>query len=195
MIVLMQAMRISIRCLIVIALALSSALTKPVLPAVAQQRSDLVHLAQRLLPQVVMIEAKGEGELQGSGFILAPGDQVVTNYHVIAGGRTATVTFADGRVVQVTRIVAADVERDIAILKIVPRGPAIATLGDSDTVKVGQQVFVVGSPEGFQNTLTDGLVSGIRKLRGQPRIQISAPVSHGSSGGPVFNPDWWDAGY
>ena len=66
-------------------------------------------------------------------------------------------------------------------------GAHVVALGDSDKVAIGEPIVVVGNPEGFEKSVTNGLVSGLRSLDDQKLFQISAPISHGSSGGPVFN--------
>jgi len=84
-------------------------------------------------------------------------------------------------------VIAVDKRKDIAFLKIPAVDLPCAKLGRSSTVEVGNTIYSIGSPLGLQNTLSHGLVSGIREMDGYRLFQISAPISHGSSGGPVFN--------
>ncbi len=127
----------------------------------------------------------------GSGVIISKDGYVLTNNHVIDGAREVTVTLADHKEYK-ARIVGRDPKTDLAVLKIEGKGtlPA-ATLGDSDTLKVGDWVIAIGNPFGLNNTVTSGIVSAKGRVIGAGPydnfIQTDASINPGNSGGPLFN--------
>lgn len=124
----------------------------------------------------------------GSGFLVRPNGVFVTNFHVIEGAAAVAVKVPDGREFAATGIVALKPELDLAILKVDAKGLPVVTVGDSDAAKVGDRAIAIGSPMGLENTVSDGLISAIREEGpGEKVLQISAPISPGSSGGPLFN--------
>jgi S1-C subfamily serine protease len=143
-------------------------------------------LFQMASPAVILIETydeEGHERGFGSGFAVSSDGSVVTNYHVIRGASRATAKFADGTFATVSGIVAYDPDHDVAVIKIQGASPPTLKLGNSDSLRVGDHVVAIGSPLGLQNTLSDGIVSALRG----GLIQMSAPISPGSSGGPVLN--------
>jgi S1-C subfamily serine protease len=137
-------------------------------------------------PSVVLLQVFDEhGQITktGSGFLAGPDETVITNYHMIRGAYSEKAVFQDGTTADVLGVSGYSSTDDLAAIRLSasPLGPL--ELGDSDRVEVGDRVIAIGSPRGFQNTISDGLVSGLRG--GQ--IQTSAPISPGSSGGPFFN--------
>src|ERR1019366_1252384 len=125
----------------------------------------------------------------GSGFLVDSLGVIVTNHHVSEAGDIVSVTLANGDVYNTVNKVADDSVRDISVLRVPGFNLAQAKLGDSESVQVGQKVFVIGNPFGLQNSLTDGIVSAVRQFDGVRLFQISAPISPGSSGSPVVNTD------
>ncbi len=100
---------------------------------------------------------------QGSGVVLNDKGWVVTNYHVYNGCDKMIVRH-NGKVVEYSNIIGVDADKDILILKIADHTfPSIA-IGNSDLLNVGQKIYAIGSPMGFENTITDGIVSGLRIL-------------------------------
>ncbi len=126
----------------------------------------------------------------GSGFIVSPDGFILTNAHVVDGANSVTVKLTDHREFM-AKVIGKDTQSDVAVLKIDATGLAVVKLGDSNTVRVGQWVAAIGSPFGFENTVTSGIVSAkARRLPNEnyvPFLQTDVPVNPGNSGGPLFN--------
>lgn len=125
----------------------------------------------------------------GTGFFVSNDGRIATNLHVIHGATELAVVLSDDSQLVVTKVVAVDAEHDLAIIAVSPPGkPPILQLGDSDKVEAGDRVIAIGNPLGVLDyTVSDGLISSVRSVRGNTVLQISAPISFGSSGGPLFN--------
>lgn len=144
---------------------------------------------------VVVIETFGKDGYQlsqGSGFSIQPG-LFLTNYHVVQGGSSYTITAHDGSKVKADGIVRYDEDSDLAVIK-VGKLSHITPLkaGSIHSIAKGDRIVTIGSPQGFQNSISEGIVSGIREFEyGQTEsidmIQITAPISPGSSGGALLN--------
>src|SRR5438874_9348993 len=151
--------------------------------------SSLPALVKRIQPAVVTIvtyDAAGHLVRQGTGFFISrfPTDPLITNRHVLQGAARATVKTYDGHKYRVTMVTAEDQDADL--VQVVTDMPMslVQTLQLSViTPDVGERVIVVGSPLGMEQTVSEGIVSALRK----GVIQITAPLSHGSSGSPVVN--------
>ena len=126
----------------------------------------------------------------GSGFVAFDSNTVVTNFHVIDGAYSISVVDESENVSDVTHILAYDEELDIALLQIESAGEyEPLTLLSKDTSQKGEKVVAIGSPLGISNTISNGTLSGFVEIAGSKYIQFTAPVSHGSSGGALFNDD------
>jgi tetratricopeptide (TPR) repeat protein len=156
-------------------------------------QESLPDLVKRVKPAVVAIatyDADGEAIMTGSGFFLRPGE-VVTNLHVIRGAKRCEVKTLDGKgkVFNVAGTLAVDEEGDLALLSVDmpherPRASEIATVLPDE----GESIFVIGNPLKLEGSVTDGIVSAVREVPNVGKIiQITAPISHGNSGSPVFN--------
>lgn len=172
--------------------------------AASASNNDLADLAERAKPSVVLLtveDTTGRKIGTGTGFFVSADGRIVTNHHVITEASRVTATLADGSRRAVLGLLVEDAEKDIAILKAEGEGTPALSLGDSRGVKPGDEVVVIGSPRGLSGTLSIGIVSAIREhgiddqdLPGaeKPRswgIQITAPISPGSSGSPVMTRD------
>jgi S1-C subfamily serine protease len=136
---------------------------------------------------------RGAREGSGSGFVITPDGYLVTNSHVAGGASALEVTLPDGRTASAT-IVGDDPHSDLAVLKVGAGDLAWCRFGDSGAVKVGQIAIVIGSPYGFQHTVTAGIVSALgRSMRAQTGrmldniLQTDASLNPGNSGGPLVD--------
>ncbi|MGB2836137.1 MAG: trypsin-like peptidase domain-containing protein, partial [Candidatus Sulfotelmatobacter sp.] len=138
---------------------------------------------------IVMSDKDGHPIAQGSGFLISKDGHVVTNYHVIRNGSSAVIKFPDGAFFAADGVLVSDKNRDVAIIKVHGNGFKALTLGDSDRLEVGEEVVAIGNPLSLESTVSNGIVSAIRTVEdeGGKFLQITAPISPGSSGGPLFN--------
>jgi len=135
-------------------------------------------------------DASGEALMTGSGFFVRPG-QVVTNMHVIRGAARVEIKTLDGKgkTYPVTGAVAVDEEGDLVVLNVDMPAERARSIEFSPVLPdEGERIFVVGNPLKLEGSVSDGIVSAVREVPNLGRIiQITAPVSHGNSGSPVFN--------
>jgi hypothetical protein len=135
--------------------------------------------------QIVALDENWSPIKSGTGFFISPDGLIVTNYHVIQGASHLVARTNEGATFEFQRIVAQPPDADLAILKFSADGVPCLKLGKSSDAVEGQQVIVIGSPEGLQGTVSEGIISAFRENRSM--IQITAPISHGSSGSPVID--------
>ncbi|MCW5889192.1 MAG: DegQ family serine endoprotease [bacterium] len=135
-------------------------------------------------------EFKRQGS--GSGFVISADGVIVTNNHVVEDAKDITVTFADGRELS-AKVLGHDPKTDLAVIKVDAHDLAVARLGDSDEVSVGDWVVAIGNPFGLDNTVTAGIVSAKGRAIGagpyDDFIQTDAPINPGNSGGPLLDED------
>lgn len=171
-------------------------------------------LFERASPAVVYIVVRDKDFKPlglGSGFFVDANGLIVTNYHVIKGAEFATVRLSSGATLFVDGVAATDPNCDLALLKVSGGSPAflktsveVRVVGEGEPIrpddllrdvqfldplpKVGSTVYAIGNPQGLENTFSAGMVSGHRKMKeGLTAIQVTAPISPGSSGGPLLN--------
>lgn len=157
----------------------------------AQQAAPSVgQIARQQSRAVVVLEAldtRGNLVSQGSGFIVTPAGAIVTSLHVLRGSSTVRVRMSNGDIYTTTEVVEIDELKDIAIIRIKGFDLPVVALGNSERTEIGEEVVVISSPEGLTNSVSTGIVSGMRQLDTHRVFQISAPISQGSSGGAIFN--------
>jgi len=147
-------------------------------------------IAREQSKAVVIIEAmdeRGSVTGQGSGFIVTSQGAVVTNLHVVQGAAGLRVKLPGGDAYKTSDLIDVDDAKDIAIVKIKGFKLPVVTLGDSDKAENGEAVVAISSPEGLVNSISTGVLSGVRRFDTHRVFQITAPISQGSSGGALFN--------
>ncbi|HKD97621.1 MAG TPA: trypsin-like peptidase domain-containing protein [Micromonosporaceae bacterium] len=168
-------------------------------PSLAQRAPGSLGAAVKaVMPSVVTVRVDGQFSASiGTGFIVSADGYLITNDHVVDGlTGSATIIFSDSTT-STARMVGADVESDIAVLKIDKSGLRPVTFGNSDAIVVGDPVLAIGSPLDLQNTVTYGIVSALHRpleisdgsgtTRYYSAIQTDAAINHGNSGGPLVD--------
>lgn len=174
-------MHISTRAFVAAAILMISATSTH-----AQSTADVARAATPATVTIVTLDAFDDTLGLGSGFVVRSDGVIVTNYHVMEGAVGASVRFPSGAEFTRVRALASDPERDLAVLKISGIGMHSLDLSAS-TPAVGDKLVVIGAPRGLEFTVSEGIVSAIRRANNAEWIQMSAPISLGSSGGPVLN--------
>ena len=151
---------------------------------------DAVQVARKAFPSTVLIicnDSNGQQVSLGSGFVIAPG-VVATNHHVIDGAASATVKVIGERTThKVSHIRNIDARNDLALLSVSGLKARAVEIGNAASLEVGATVYAVGNPRGLEGSFSQGIVSAIRPIGGVSLLQITAPISPGSSGGPVLD--------
>ena len=147
-------------------------------------------IAEKALAATVYLEMQDKSGKTlgiGSGFFVQP-NLIATNYHVIEGAAKGTAKLVGKYTTyDIEGFTATDRDNDLALLKVTASGIKQLSLGDSDTVQIGETVYVAGNPKGLEGTFSDGIISSRRDKYTKERLQMTAPISPGSSGGPVLN--------
>ena len=157
-------------------------------PANAQTPQQIAKKALAATVLLTMKDANGKTLGLGSGFFVRT-DQIATNLHVIDGAAQGTAKRVGQEMeYAIEGVTAMDEKNDLAILQVAAPDIQQLPLGDSDTVEIGDRVYVAGNPKGFlEGTFSDGIISAVRGDSTNKLLQMTAPVSSGSSGGPVLN--------
>lgn len=165
------------------------------------EESQIIDVSEKVSPSVVRISTTQvisdffftyETPGLGSGFIISPDGEIVTNYHVIEGAKKITVTLNDGSEYDAT-ILGSDPSSDVALIKIKAQDLPYLTFGDSSQLKVGQTVIAIGNPYGLDHTITTGVISALERTLSFEDgktlvgvIQTDAAINPGNSGGPLL---------
>jgi S1-C subfamily serine protease len=175
-------------------------------PATATDEQNNIEIYRTLSPGVVNVHSTSYArdffgfvepqEGSGSGSVIDPDGNILTNYHVIEGATKLAVSFG-GQKNYAAQLVGGDPDTDLAVIKLIekPKEPlTVIALADSDKLEVGQKVLAIGNPFGLDRTLTTGVISGlqrpIRARNGRPiegAIQTDASINPGNSGGPLLD--------
>ena len=162
----------------------------PVKPApngtAAKSTAAIAREASPATVTILALGAAGDTIGQGSGFLLRSDGTILTNWHVLAGATQALVILDSGEAVDAVVYVQGDSLADLAIIRI-PRSGLPTLKTRSTTPAVGERVVTIGSPLGLSRTVAEGIVSAVRTVDGRELVQISAPISPGSSGGAVLD--------
>ena len=160
-------------------------------PQVTQQPFDPASITKKVSPAVVLIKGTtGNGDLLGTGFIISSDGKIATNLHVIQNLRNGGVRLASGDKFDSFTVLAFDVRKDIAIIKIPGFDLPTVPLGNSNNIQIGEPVLIAGNPLGLQGSVTTGVISSIRDdptAGGFKVIQTDASANPGNSGGPLVN--------
>lgn len=145
----------------------------------------------RLASSVVMIgvlDQQGECFASGSGVMIAEGGYILTNFHVVEKGSSFLIRIEnEEQTYQTSELIKYHPDFDLALLRIDRKCQPIPLYQNSAKLVRGQKVVAIGSPLGLFNTVSDGIISGLRETSSGPMIQFTAPISHGSSGGALLN--------
>src|SRR3989442_1111854 len=174
---------------LIILLILANALTAVGQSAVSPRELTTAAIAQRAVPATVTIitfTRSGDTLGLGSGFFVRPRGTIITNWHVIRDAYDAVVILSDGTELKPILFLGADKRGDIALIE-VPAGTYPVVSLASDVPPIGTKVVVIGSPFGLSATVSEGIISARRTVEGRELVQLTAPLSPGSSGGPVLN--------
>jgi hypothetical protein len=155
--------------------------------AAAQNAQQIAKKAFGSTVLLVMEDINGQPMSLGSGFFVKDG-VIASNLHVIKGAsRGFAKLLGEKTKYDIEGITAIDPDRDLVLLIISSSRALPLSLGNSDAVQVGDQVYAVGNPQGLEGTFSQGIISSIRKVGSDKLLQITAPISPGSSGGPVLD--------
>jgi S1-C subfamily serine protease len=172
-------------------------------PAYDAEEQNNIAVYKRVLPSVVNITSTAlvfdffNGAVpqrgQGSGFVLDKAGHVLTNYHVVEGANRGVEVMLSNKRRYAAKVVGTDKLHDLALLQIDAANLEPVTLADSSQLNVGQKVYAIGNPFGLSGTMTRGIISSIRSIRGsegapiEDAIQTDAAINPGNSGGPLLN--------
>ena len=156
----------------------------------AQTTLSAEDIAEKALAATVYLEMQDKSGKTlgiGSGFFVQS-NLIATNYHVIEGAAKGTAKLVGKYTTyNIEGVTATDKVNDLALLKVTAYRIKPLSVGNSDTVRIGETVYVAGNPKGLEGTFSDGIISSRRDKYTKERLQMTAPISPGSSGGPVLN--------
>ena len=158
--------------------------------AFALSLEEISKLNQNTVVTVNVLKTNGK-TASATGFVISPQGFIATAAHNLDNAHLTNLTFSNGAISEEAKIIAThkNPKIDLAILQVPVNYVPSVTFKNSNSVKAGQEISVIGSPKRLQNTITNGLVSQLRNVNSITLFQISAPISPSSSGSPVFNQD------
>jgi len=159
---------------------------------ITKKQEDLPDIVKRVVQStavVVVYDSDGEELGQGSGFFIDRDGSLITNFHVMENATQAIVYTNDGNFYPISHVLAEDLDGDLILVSVDVPQKAVVPLTLSHTIpELGESVVVIGSPQGLYQTVSDGIVSAVRDIPEFGKIiQMTAPISYGSSGSPVLN--------
>lgn len=155
--------------------------------AISQPAQEIARKAFSGVTLIVVENDAGQPVSLGSGFIVGDG-LIATNLHVIEGGSRGYVKLiGKPEKLSIEGTVGLDPVHDLALLQVARGRGGALSLSTNDSMEVGEVVYAVGNPQGLEGTFSQGIISGIRTVKSERLLQITAPISPGSSGGPVLN--------
>lgn len=149
--------------------------------------SQIAKKYSSLVVTIIALDENDQPLALGSGFFINKDGEIVTNHHVLEGCAKAIIKIPNGEKGNILEIIKADPELDLIVAKTSLKNTKYIPLGDSDKITAGEDIVVIGNPAGLEGTVSTGIISGIRKAESLKFIQITSPISPGSSGRPVFN--------
>lgn len=167
-----------------------SFLSLPTQQSLTQQELNPEQIYEKVNDAVVIVlayDTNGKLRNQGSGVVISEEGYILTNYHIMENANSVLVIHGDISISDV-EIIGGDIEADILALRIPIDNFSFIELPESDEIRIGQRIYAIGSPMGYENTISEGIISGYRDFDdGINLIQITASISSGSSGGAVVN--------
>ena len=153
---------------------------------------DATEIYQKCVPSIVSLWAESDDTYStGTGIVMSSDGYLLTNAHVVAGSKSVYVAFHDETILE-AKLVGADADEDVAVLKVDAQGLTPAEFGDSDQLQCGEMVVAIGDPLGYRTSITQGIVSALHRMIyvdgvDMEVIQTSAPINFGNSGGALIN--------
>lgn len=157
------------------------------LPAWADTVPEIVNRAKPAVVEIIAFDSDGSVMKTGTGFFIGSDGVLLTNFHVVSGAESVVARTPSGAVYFLERVMIHPPDVDAVMLKFQATDVAYLKIGSTKDLVEGQKVLVIGNPEDLQGTVSDGIISAFRNDR--EYIQISAPISPGSSGSPVLTED------
>lgn len=164
-------------CCIIMLLTHSNGFSRLSIPEIAQKYSTSI-------VTIIGFDENSEPIRYGTGFFINNSGLIATNSHILEHCSNAMIK-TKNKIIELNEIVAQNDKIDLLIAKTAYENNLALPLGDSDNISVGEDIVAIGNPQGLEGTVSKGNISAIRKHNGIKYIQITAPISSGSSGGPV----------
>src|SRR5688572_5513140 len=168
--------------------ALAAVALLAAMPAAAQRApQEIAAQAQAALLVVEAFDANGEKMGAGTGFVVREDGAFITNYHVVEEAASLRVTALNGEPQTRVLVLATDAPRDLVLLQLPGAGMPALALGDDAQLRTGDAVYVMGNPIGMAGSFAGGMISARREVEGVAMLQVTTPISPGTSGGPLMD--------